>query len=86
MALLRMRRAQPVDAKYASQVCIHQAFFVLDRLLTICQHDAFRSQFGRKGYSKQVPPAPLHKEFIELGKTHKGGMGVDTMIMIDVSG
>ncbi|CAD6582759.1 MAG: hypothetical protein TREMPRED_003380 [Tremellales sp. Tagirdzhanova-0007] len=49
-------------------------------------YDTFRAQFGRRGYSVQVPPAPMHQEFLELGRTRKGGIGVDAMIMIDVSG
>ena len=52
----------------------------------MAQYDTFRAQFGRRGYSVQVPPAPMHQEFLELGRTRKGGIGVDAMIMIDVSG
>lgn len=45
------------------------------------QYDTFRRDYGRKGYSKQVPHAPLTHEVVELGRTHPGGEGIDTMMV-----
>jgi hypothetical protein len=70
MAHKRQHRAKTIDTSYASE------------------GDVFRAnpQYLQKGYTKQVPAAPIHTGFSAMQQqANQGQIQVDTMILLDVS-
>ena len=70
MARKRQHRAKTIDTRFASE------------------GDVFRAnpKYLQKGYTKQVPAAPIHDGFTAMQhQVHAGQIEVDTMILLDVS-
>jgi hypothetical protein len=70
MAYKRQHRAKKIDESFASA------------------GDMFRVNptYLKKGYTKQVPAAPMHGVFTDLQhQVQRGEIEVDTMLLLDVS-